>query len=82
MTGQSWFESSCRVVNDDLLQCLLFDGNTLAANLIGVEYIGSERLFGTLPEQEKPSWHPHNFEVLSGRPDGQPGHDLPLVTRS
>lgn len=57
----------CRVVNDDLLQCVLFDGNTRDANLIGVEYIVSERLFTTLPEQEKSYWHPHNFEVLSGQ---------------
>jgi hypothetical protein len=33
----------CRVVNDDLLQCVLFDGNTRDANLIGIEYIVSER---------------------------------------
>ncbi len=32
----------CRVVNDDLLQCVLFDGNTKDANLIGIEYIVSE----------------------------------------
>jgi hypothetical protein len=56
----------CRVVNDDLLQCVLFDGNTRDANLIGVEYIVSERLFETLPEDERGYWHPHNFEVLSG----------------
>jgi hypothetical protein len=57
----------CRVVNDDLLQCVIFDGNTREANLIGIEYIVSERLFGTLPDQERGSWHPHNFEVLSGQ---------------
>lgn len=57
----------CRVVNDDLLQCVLFDGNTPEANLVGVEYIVSGRLFDTLPEEEKSYWHPHNFEVLSGR---------------
>jgi hypothetical protein len=57
----------CRVVNDDLLQCVLFDGNTKDANLIGVEYIVSEQLFGSLPEQERSYWHPHNFEVLSGQ---------------
>lgn len=57
----------CRVVNDDLLQCVLFDGNTRAANLIGIEYIVSEGLFDTLPEEEKDYWHPHNFEVLSGQ---------------
>lgn len=57
----------CRVVNGDLLQCVLFDGNTKDANLIGIEYILSERLFDTLPTQEKPYWHPHNFELLSGQ---------------
>ncbi|MFH0243760.1 OBAP family protein [Streptomyces sp. HK10] len=57
----------CRVVNDDLLQCVLFDGNTRDANLIGIEYIVSERLFETLPEEERAYWHPHNFEVFSGQ---------------
>jgi Protein of unknown function (DUF1264) len=57
----------CRQVNEDLLQCVIFDGNTRAANLIGLEYIVSERLFETLPEQERGFWHPHNYEVLSGQ---------------
>ncbi|EHR51682.1 Protein of unknown function (DUF1264) [Saccharomonospora marina XMU15] len=57
----------CRVVNEDLLQCVLFDGNTRQANLIGVEYIVSERLFDTLPRQEQDRWHPHNYEILSGQ---------------
>jgi Protein of unknown function (DUF1264) len=57
----------CRQVNQDLLQCVLFDGNGRDANLIGIEYIISERLFGTLPESEKPYWHPHNYEILSGQ---------------
>ncbi|TFV61235.1 DUF1264 domain-containing protein [Geodermatophilus sp. DF01-2] len=57
----------CRVVNDDLLQCVLFDGNTRDANLIGIEYMVSERLFGTLPDDERPYWHPHDFEILSGQ---------------
>ncbi|TCZ50784.1 OBAP family protein [Roseicella aquatilis] len=57
----------CRVVNEELMQCALFDGNTRAANLTGVEYIISERLFGTLPREERRSWHPHNAEILSGQ---------------
>src|SRR3954464_11067451 len=28
----------CRQVNQDFIQCVLFDGNTKEANLIGVEY--------------------------------------------
>jgi hypothetical protein len=57
----------CRQVNQDLLQCVLFDGNTKDANLIGIEYIVSERLFDGLPDEEKPYWHPHNYEILSGQ---------------
>ena len=57
----------CRAVNDELLQCVLFDGNTKDAHLIGVECIVSGRLFDSLPEEEKPYWHPHNFELLSGQ---------------
>jgi Protein of unknown function (DUF1264) len=57
----------CRQVNQDFFQCVLFDGNTKDANLIGIEYIVSERLFETLPEEEKAYWHPHNYEVLSGQ---------------
>jgi len=66
----------CRQVNQDFLQCVLFDGNAKDANLIGIEYIVSERVFDGLPEAEKPYWHPHNYEVLSGQlcapglPDG------------
>ncbi|GAB2786451.1 OBAP family protein [Halomonas shantousis] len=56
----------CKVVNDDFLQCTIFDGNTADANLIGIEYIVSEALFETLPEEEKPYWHPHNHEIFSG----------------
>ena len=57
----------CRQVNSDMLQCALFDGNTRDANLIGIEYIISEKLFDGLPEAEKDYWHPHNYEVLSGQ---------------
>lgn len=57
----------CRVVNGDFMQCVLFDGNTHEANLIGIEYIVSEKLFSTLPDDERDYWHPHNFEILSGQ---------------
>lgn len=56
----------CKQVNADFLQCVIFDGNNSDANLIGIEYIISERLFMTLPRQEQSFWHPHNYEVFSG----------------
>jgi hypothetical protein len=57
----------CRQVNEDFAQCALFDGNGKDANLNGIEYIISEKLFATLPEEEKQYWHPHNGEILSGQ---------------
>jgi hypothetical protein len=57
----------CRQVNDDFAQCALFDGNTATANLNGIEYIVSEKLYNTLAAQERKLWHPHNGEILSGQ---------------
>jgi hypothetical protein len=56
----------CRQVNEDLAQCALFDGNTRTANLNGIEYIISEKLYASLPAGERQYWHPHNGEILSG----------------
>jgi hypothetical protein len=57
----------CRQVNEDFAQCALFDGNTARANLTGIEFIISERLFASLPREERQYWHPHNGEILSGQ---------------
>jgi hypothetical protein len=57
----------CRQVNEDFAQCVLFDGNTTTANMNGLEYIVSEKLFNSLPADEKKLWHPHNGEILSGQ---------------
>ena len=57
----------CRQVNEDFAQCILFDGNTATSNMNGVEYIISEKLFNTLPAEERKFWHPHNGEILSGQ---------------
>jgi hypothetical protein len=57
----------CSQVNEDFAQCVLFDGNTRNANLNGIEYIISAKLFNQLPAEEKPYWHPHNYEILSGQ---------------
>jgi hypothetical protein len=57
----------CQQVNEDFAQCALYDGNTADANLNGIEYIISERLFESLPADEREYWHPHNGEILSGQ---------------
>ena len=57
----------CHQKNEDFAQCVLFDGNTKAANMHGLEYIISEKLFESLAPGEKKFWHPHNGEILSGQ---------------
>jgi hypothetical protein len=57
---------SCHILNDDFIQCAIFDGNGDDAKLIGVEYVISRELFRTLPQDEQKLWHPHNYEVKSG----------------
>jgi len=57
----------CRQSTPELAECVLFDGDGDRAHMTGVEYIVSERLFETLPAAERPYWHPHNYEILSGQ---------------
>jgi len=57
----------CAVLNEELIQCVIYDGNVKDAKLMGVEYIVSERLFKSLPAQEKTLWHSHVHEVKSGQ---------------
>lgn len=57
----------CHQVNEDFAQCTLFDSSERNARLHGIEYIISEKLFQTLPAEERAFWHPHNGEILSGQ---------------
>jgi len=56
----------CTHLTEDFHQCVIYDSNQANAKLIGIEYIVSERVFKTLPDDEKRLWHSHNFEVKSG----------------
>lgn len=53
-------------LNEDMYQAIIFDGNGEDAKLMGVEYIITEKLFRTLPPEEKLLWHSHHHEVKSG----------------
>jgi len=57
----------CSVLNEEVIQCVIYDGNRKDAKLMGVEYIISEQLFNTLPAPEKALWHSHVHEVKSGQ---------------
>jgi len=56
----------CHHINEDFFQCVIYDGNKSDSRLIGIEYIVSEKLFKTLPDEEKPLWHSHRHETTSG----------------
>lgn len=57
----------CAILNEEVIQCTIFDGNQKDAKLMGVEYIISARLFAELPDTEKTLWHSHVREVKSGQ---------------
>jgi hypothetical protein len=67
MKGQMEAHHYCSILNDDLIQCVIYDGNVKDAKIMGIEYIVSAKLFATLPENEKPMWHSHVHEVKSGQ---------------
>jgi hypothetical protein len=57
----------CAILNEDVIQCVIYDGNVRDAKIMGVEYIVSERIFAALPSTEKAMWHSHVHEVKSGQ---------------
>ncbi|MTH46037.1 OBAP family protein [Intestinirhabdus alba] len=64
--GQMEAHHYVTVLNEEVMQAVIYDGNTKDARLMGVEYIISERLFNALPPEEKKLWHSHQYEVKSG----------------
>ena len=67
MAGQMEAHHYCATLNEDVTQCVIYDGNTRSAKLMGVEYIVSHRVFERLPSAEKALWHSHVHEVKSGQ---------------
>ncbi|KAJ3671010.1 hypothetical protein LUZ60_008436 [Juncus effusus] len=53
-------------LNQDVLQCAVYDSDEPKARLIGVEYIVSEKVFESLPLEEQKLWHSHAYEIKSG----------------
>lgn len=56
----------CSHLNQDFHQCVIYDSDRADARLIGVEFIVSDKVFKTLPEEEKKMWHSHEYEVCGG----------------
>ncbi|XP_049370009.1 oil body-associated protein 1A-like [Solanum verrucosum] len=66
MTRQVEAHHFCGHQNEEFRQCLIYDRPDSDGRLIGLEYIVSEELFLTLPDDEKKFWHSHLYEVKSG----------------
>ncbi|XP_020975912.1 oil body-associated protein 1A [Arachis ipaensis] len=60
MTRQVEAHHLCGHQNEEMRQCLIYDSPEANARLIGLEYIVSENLFMTLPDEEKRLWHSHD----------------------
>lgn len=56
----------CTHLTEDFHQCVIFSSEQTDAKLIGIEYIVTERVFQSLPDEEKKLWHSHHYEVKSG----------------
>jgi hypothetical protein len=56
----------CKPLNDDVSQCLLYDGTGPDARLIGTEYLVSDTLYQKMPAEERAYWHDHKYEVDTG----------------
>merc|ERR1712108_34235 len=55
----------CSRVNDEVTQCAVYESDKSDARLLGVEYVISERLFRSLPEDEQIYWHSHATDIKS-----------------
>ncbi|XP_047966170.1 oil body-associated protein 2C [Salvia hispanica] len=53
-------------LNQDVLQCAVYDSDNSHGRLIGVEYIVSDTIFESLPPDEQKLWHSHAYEIKSG----------------
>lgn len=64
----------------DVFQSVVFHGPS--RKLVGVEYIITDRLYRSLPLEEKALWHPHSHDVLAGllaAPGTPPEREADLV---
>jgi hypothetical protein len=57
----------CSPVSDEVHQCIVYDSPGKNARILGVEYIISDRIYRSLPDEEKRYYHPHAYEILSGQ---------------
>ena len=63
------FHHYCKPINDDIIQCVLFESTEPNARMTEVEYMVSKKLARkVIPEwSHKQNWHDHAEEIATGR---------------
>jgi hypothetical protein len=63
------FHHYCKPINDDIIQCILFESTEPNARMTEVEYMVSKKLArSVIPEwSHKKNWHDHKQEIETGR---------------
>ena len=63
------FHHYCKPINDDIIQCILFESTEPNARMTEVEYMVSKKLARkVIPEwSHKQNWHDHKQEIETGR---------------
>lgn len=63
------FHHYCKPINDDIIQCILFDSTDPNARLAEVEYMVSKELVSkVIPKwSHSKNWHDHKQEIETGR---------------
>ncbi|MDH3256869.1 MAG: OBAP family protein [Nitrospinota bacterium] len=63
------FHHYCKPINDDIIQCILFESTEPNARMTEVEYMISKKLARkVIPEwSHKQNWHDHKQEIETGR---------------
>ena len=73
----------CQLHKYGWTQCILYDNQGPDAKLIGVEYLVTNEVYQSMPPEEKRYWHPHRYEIDSGRRNaGLARKDGPLLLTS
>lgn len=55
----------CSRVNDEVIQCAVYESEKPDARLLGIEYVISEGIFKSLPADEQLYWHSHATDIKS-----------------
>lgn len=63
------FHHYCKPINDDVIQCILFESTDANARMTEVEYMVSKKLVNkVIPGwSHKQNWHDHQEEIATGR---------------